>query len=46
MRRLKERNQRTDGNALTVTPQALDDFYTRFEPPHDEGEEIIEPGSF
>jgi predicted kinase len=46
LRRLEERNRREDANALTVTPQALDDFYARFDPPHDEGEEIIEPGSF
>lgn len=47
LRRLEERNQREDGNALAVSPQALDDFYARFEPPHDEGEvEVIEPGSF
>jgi len=46
LRRLDERNQREDGNALTVTPEALDDFCARFEPPHDEGEEIIDPGSF
>jgi len=46
LRRLEERNRRADGNALTVTPEALNDFYARFEPPHDEGEEIIEPGSF
>jgi len=46
LRRLEERNEREDGNALTVTESALDDFYARFEPPHDEGEEIIEPGSF
>ncbi|MCX4406462.1 MULTISPECIES: AAA family ATPase [unclassified Streptomyces] len=47
LRRLLEaRNQREDGNALTVTPEALNDFFARFEPPQDEGEEIIEPGSF
>ncbi|MFD7055562.1 ATP-binding protein [Streptomyces mirabilis] len=46
LRRLDERNLREDGNALTVTESALDDFFARFEPPHDEGEEIIEPGSF
>ncbi|MFF0460624.1 AAA family ATPase [Streptomyces mexicanus] len=46
LRRLAERNEREDANALTVTPQALEDFYARFEPPHDEGEEIVEPGSF
>ncbi|MFD9506615.1 AAA family ATPase [Streptomyces mirabilis] len=46
LRRLDERNGREDGNALAVTESALDDFYARFEPPQDEGEEIIEPGSF
>ena len=46
LRRLLERNQREDGNALKVTESALTDFYARFEPPHGEGEEIIEPGSF
>lgn len=46
LRRLAERNEREDANALTVSPEALDDFHARFEPPHDEGEEIIEPGSF
>ncbi|MFJ6438184.1 ATP-binding protein [Streptomyces sp. NPDC091416] len=44
LRRLHERNRREDANALTVTESALDDFYARFEPPHGEGEEIIEPG--
>ncbi|MFE4263372.1 AAA family ATPase [Streptomyces sp. NPDC056883] len=33
LRRLNERNQRADANALTVTPRALDDFIARFEPP-------------
>ncbi|MFD5516366.1 ATP-binding protein [Streptomyces sp. NPDC127066] len=46
LRRLQERNQREDGNALMVTESALKDFHARFEPPHDEDEEIIEPGSF
>ncbi|PJM94069.1 hypothetical protein CG719_20870 [Streptomyces sp. CB01373] len=46
LRRLEERNRREDANALAVTESALDDFYARFEPPRDEGEEIIEPGSF
>jgi predicted kinase len=45
LRRLEERNRRGDANALVVTPQALDDFFARFEPPHGEGEEIIAPGS-
>jgi len=46
LRRLEGRNQRADANALTVTPEALDDFFARFEPPEGEGEEIVEPGSF
>ncbi|MEV5104669.1 AAA family ATPase [Streptomyces massasporeus] len=33
LRRLAARNQRRDANALTVTPEALDDFFARFEPP-------------
>ena len=40
LRRLDERNQREDANALTVTPEALDDFFARFEPPADD-EEVI-----
>lgn len=43
LQRLHERNQRADANALTVTPEALDDFYARFDEPHGEGEEIIAP---
>lgn len=46
LRRLDERNRTEDANALMVTPSALDDFYARFEPPVDEDEEVIEPGSF
>ncbi len=46
LRRLSERNRRRDANALMVSPQALDDFYARFEPPVGEGEEIIDIGSF
>lgn len=46
LRRLDERNRNEDANALMVTPSALDDFYARFEPPVDEDEEVIEPGSF
>ncbi|MGW3498594.1 ATP-binding protein [Streptomyces sp. NPDC001020] len=45
LRRLEARNRREDANALTVTPEALDDFHGRFEPPHGEGEETIDPGS-
>ncbi|MFM9447224.1 AAA family ATPase [Streptomyces acidiscabies] len=46
LRRLNERNRRDDANALTVTESTLDDFFARFEPPHGEGEEIIEPDAF
>ncbi|WP_241844628.1 AAA family ATPase [Kitasatospora sp. CB01950] len=46
LRRLRERNQRDDANALTVTASALDDFYERFDVPEDEGEETVESGSF
>lgn len=48
LRRLDGRNRRGDGNVLTVTSQALNEFVARFEPPDDEGEgeEIIELGSF
>ncbi len=40
--RLAERNQRTDTNALRVTPEALDDFFRRFEEPIGEGEDIVD----
>ncbi|KFG76996.1 hypothetical protein FM21_13295 [Streptomyces mutabilis] len=46
LRRLAVRNEREDANSPAVTESALDDFYARFEPPQDEGEEIIESGSF
>ncbi|WP_317452243.1 MULTISPECIES: ATP-binding protein [unclassified Streptomyces] len=46
LRRLAERNARGDANALLVTPEALDDFFARFEVPQGEGEEIVEPGWF
>ncbi|MFD8654122.1 AAA family ATPase [Streptomyces mirabilis] len=36
LRRLAARNQRQDANALAVTPEALDDFFARFEPPADD----------
>lgn len=41
--RLAERNirARTDPAILTITPDALDDFYQRFEPPSGEGEELL-----
>jgi predicted kinase len=41
LRRLAARNHRADANALTVTVHMLDDFIARFEPPSDEGEEIM-----
>ncbi|MDQ0278917.1 putative kinase [Arthrobacter silviterrae] len=34
--RLTERNQREDANALTVSPEALRDFFDRFDIPGDE----------
>ena len=40
LRRLAERNGRADANALKVTPEALQDFIARFEPPCGEGEEL------
>jgi len=43
LRRLAERNRRSDANALTVTESALDDFVARFEPPSGEGEEVVRP---
>ncbi|MCX5275368.1 ATP-binding protein [Streptomyces virginiae] len=43
LRRLEERNRRQDANALFVTPEALDDFFARFEAPHGEGEETVGP---
>lgn len=39
LRRLTERNRRSDANALTVTPSMLDDFFARFEAPIGEDEE-------
>lgn len=44
LRRLVERNQREDANALTVTPEALDDFFARFDPPADDEEAIVYTG--
>lgn len=46
LRRLDERNVRTDANALSVTPEALDDFYARFEVPSGEGEQVVPADSF
>jgi predicted kinase len=42
--RLNERNRREDANALTVTPEALDDFFARFEPPGDDELAVVYNG--
>ncbi|WP_078951904.1 AAA family ATPase [Streptomyces sp. NRRL F-5755] len=44
LRRLTERNQREDANALTVTSEALDDFFARFDPPEEDEEVIVYTG--
>ncbi|GAA2656308.1 ATP-binding protein [Streptomyces lunalinharesii] len=44
LRRLAERNQRDDANALTVTPEALDDFFARFDAPAEDEETIVYTG--
>ncbi|WP_406251469.1 AAA family ATPase [Streptomyces cyaneofuscatus] len=44
LRRLAERNRREDANALTVTPEALDDFFARFDPPAEDEDMIIYRG--
>lgn len=41
LHRLADRNQRDDANALEVTPEALDDFFARFDPPEPEEHPII-----
>ncbi|TDB78255.1 ATP-binding protein [Micromonospora sp. KC723] len=43
LRRLTARNAEKHGNALTVTPQALDDFIARFDEPDGEGEQVVQP---
>lgn len=42
--RLNERNQREDANALTVSAEALDDFFTRFDVPGDDENPIVYTG--
>jgi len=42
MRRLGERNKRTDANAFPVTEEKLDEYIARFEEPDNEGEEVIQ----
>lgn len=44
LKRLAKRNMRDDANALTVTPEALDDFFARFDPPADDGHVIVYTG--
>ncbi|MFD4777738.1 ATP-binding protein, partial [Streptomyces sp. NPDC058427] len=44
LRRLAERNEREDANALTVTSEALDDFFARFDPPADDEQVIVYTG--
>jgi predicted kinase len=44
--RLAERNRLNGANELRVSEADLDDFYARFDEPVDEGEEVIQPGSF
>ncbi|MFQ6144379.1 AAA family ATPase [Streptomyces seoulensis] len=45
LRRLAERNRREDANALTVTPEALDDFFDRFDVPAEDEHVIVHTGS-
>jgi predicted kinase len=46
LRRLADRNRREDANALTVTPEALDDFFARFDPPAEDEDVIVYTGDF
>jgi predicted kinase len=46
LQRLAGRNRLDGPNALKVEESDLDGFYARFEEPTDEGEEVIQPGSF
>ena len=46
LRRLNARNAQEHANALLVTPDALDDFYARFDVPDGEDEQEIAVGSF
>ena len=42
LKRLKERNKRTDANAFPVSEAMLLNYIERFEEPNNEGEEIIQ----
>jgi predicted kinase len=44
--RITERDRLGGVDRPTVTESELDDFYARFEEPTDEGEEVVQPGSF
>ncbi len=44
--RLVDRNRLDGPDALRVEESDLDDFYARFAEPTDEGEEVIQPGSY
>jgi predicted kinase len=44
-RRLQERNERGGANAMAVTDRHLDEFLSRWHPPHAEGEEVIRPAA-
>jgi len=43
--RLHQRNQREGANALFVSDRHFEEFLTRWHPPVDEGEEVIEPAN-
>ena len=40
--RVKERNRRSDANALPIDEHMLEEFLSRWQPPRDEGEEVVE----
>ena len=44
--RLSARDRLGGACEPAVTPAELDDFYARFEAPTDEGEEVVQPGSY
>ncbi|MEV6487186.1 ATP-binding protein [Actinoplanes sp. NPDC051633] len=44
--RLAERNRLGRAEAMPLRESDLDDFYARFDEPEDEGEEVIQPGSY
>lgn len=46
LERLAGRNRLEGADALRVTESDLDDFYGRFSEPVDEGEEVVQPGSY